>query len=197
MRVARKSSDLRSRVKRPYETDTQTECRNFSLALSLFLFYYDFALLSVLLSFRCSHMTSYISFMNFSLLHPLLHPLHTLFASSNGISRLRYFICHYHPPRTLSSSSSYLVPLLRSHLRRLRPRCPPGSSSPPLRSHHPSPLGRVRTSTCSVLSRCPRHPLPVEIANNPRSGSLARSTCYALSFCVRSGLSRENQVLAK
>jgi len=119
-----------------------------------------------LLLFCCSHLPI-ISFMNFSLLYFLF--LYT-FATSNDC--LCYFICHYHI-------------LLSHHLCRYRI----SSLLQSLSSTPSSGLLSGSSSFCSsfVISDCHFFYSILFFLLNiplPHSFSLARSTCYALSFCV-------------
>lgn len=156
----------------------QTRRQNAEISLSLSLSLYNFAFFSVLLSFRCSHFTSYISFMNFSLLYP---PAPS-YPFSNGKSPVLLYL-PLSSPRTPSSSSSslfcdliFVVYVLVVHRGRRRRHHH--------FAHHPS-LDRVRPPRALRCPAPPQHP-PVEIANNPPSGSLSlvRRVTRALSLSV-------------
>lgn len=153
-------NQVTSDVKKPCrETmqDIQTECPS--------LLFLRFILDSVYYYF-VAHILPIISFMNFSLLYFLF--LYTL-ATSNGC--LCYFICHYHVLLFSSPlSSSYFVPFA-NHYRLHHPR---DCYRDRLHFNHHSSF--LIVTSFILYSSLPQHPYP--------SFSLARSTCYALSFCV-------------
>lgn len=158
-KVTRKSSDLRCQEAcRETVQDIQTEYPS--------LLFLRFILDSVYYYF-VAHILPIISFMNFSLLYFLF--LYT-FATSNDC--LCYFICHYHI-------------LLSHHLCRYRI----SSLLQSLSSTPSSGLLSGSSSFCSsfVISDCHFFYSILFFLLNiplPHSFSLARSTCYALSFCV-------------